>query len=51
VAALMRRRHRRVHRIAWLVLAVLLPCVLIAALVTRPSGPVEAPAIQLAPPR
>ena len=47
----MRRRHRRVHRIAWLALAFLLPGILLVALAIRPSGPIEAPATQLAPPR
>ncbi len=47
----MQRRHRRVHHLAWLALAILLPGVLIVALALRPSGPLEAPAVQLAPPR
>lgn len=50
-APLMRRRHRSVHRTIWLALAVLLPLVLIVAMSVRPNGPIEAPAIQLAPPR
>ncbi len=47
----MRRRHRSVHRTIWLALAVLLPLVLIVAMSVRPNGPIEAPAIQLAPPQ
>ena len=47
----MRRRHRSVHRAVWLVLSVLLPVILIGALIVRRDGPLEAPAIQLAPPR
>jgi hypothetical protein len=47
----MRRRHRSVHRAAWSVLLILLPAILIAAMAIRRDGPLEAPAIQLAPPR
>ena len=47
----MRRRHRSVHRAVWLVLSVLLPAILIGALTIRRNGPLEAPAIQLAPPQ
>ena len=47
----MRRRHREVHRVAWLVLAFLLPAIVLASLMLRPIGPTEAPQIQLAPPK
>jgi hypothetical protein len=47
----MRRRHRRVHRLAWVVLALLLPGVVLVALAIRRSGPTETAAIQLAPPK
>jgi hypothetical protein len=47
----MRRRHRAAHRAIWTVLAVLLPAVILVALALRPSGPLEAPAVQLAPPK
>ncbi len=46
----MRQRHRQVHRLAWLVLALLLPGILLGALAIRRSGPTETAAIQLAPP-
>jgi hypothetical protein len=47
----MRRRHRAAHARIWLVLAVLLPTALIAALALRQSGPGERPAVRLeAPP-
>jgi hypothetical protein len=46
----MRRGHRRAHRVIWLMLAVMLPAVLLAALAVRPTGPTEAPQIRLAPP-
>lgn len=46
----MRRRHRTMHRAVWTVLAVLLPAILIGAMSIRRDGPVEAPAIRLAPP-
>jgi hypothetical protein len=47
----MQRRHRNVHRTAWLVLAVLLPAILIGAMSIRRDGPLEAPAIRLAAPQ
>jgi hypothetical protein len=47
----MRRRHRAVHRVGWLVLAFLLPAVVLVSLMLRPVGPTEAPQIQLAPPK
>jgi hypothetical protein len=46
----MRRRHRTMHRAVWTLLAVLLPAILIGAMSIRRDGPVEAPAIRLAPP-
>jgi hypothetical protein len=46
-----RRRHRALHRIIWLVLAGLLPVVVLLSLALRPTGPTEAPQIQLAPPK
>jgi hypothetical protein len=47
----MRRRHREVHRMAWLVLVFLLPAVVLVSLMLRHIGPTEAPQIQLAPPK
>lgn len=47
----MRRRHRAIHRVTWLVLAGLLPAILLVSLLLRPVGPTEAPQIQLAPPK
>ncbi|MGA3004232.1 MAG: hypothetical protein ABSE20_21170 [Acetobacteraceae bacterium] len=47
----MRRRHRDVHRVAWLALAFLLPAIVLLSLMLRPIGPTEAPQIQLAPPK
>jgi hypothetical protein len=47
----MRRRHRHVHRLVWLLLAGLLPAVVLFALAMRPTGPTEAPQIQLSPPK
>ncbi len=47
----MRRRHRDVHRVTWLLLAVMLPAVVVLSLVLRPTGPTEAPQIELAPPK
>ena len=47
----MRRRHRDVHRLIWLVLAGLLPVVVLLSLTLRPGGPTEAPQIQLTPPK
>lgn len=47
----MRRRHRTAHRAVWIALAVVLPLILIVAMTVRRNGPLEAPAIQLAPPR
>lgn len=43
----MQRRHRAAHYRVWTLLAVLLPLTLLAALVLRHNGPLEAPAIQL----
>jgi len=42
--------HRRAHRLIWPVLAVLLPAILLVAAFVRVEGPLEAPAVQLAPP-
>jgi hypothetical protein len=47
----MRRRHRDVHRVAWLVLTFLLPAIVLLSLTLRPIGPTEAPQMQLAPPK
>ena len=47
----MNRRHRSAHRLIWLILAGLLPAVVLLALVCRPTGPIEAPQVQLAPPK
>ena len=47
----MTRAHRAAHRYMWLMLAVLLPLTVLGALVSRPSGPTEAPQLQLAPPK
>ena len=43
----MRRRHRRAHRIAWMVLAVALPLALLVPLALRPSGPRETVPLRL----
>lgn len=45
----MRRRHRRVHRFAWTVLAVILPLVILGALSARRVGPEEAASVRIAP--
>jgi hypothetical protein len=47
----MRRRHREVHRMTWLVMALLLPAIVLVSLMLRPVGPTEAPQIQLAAPK
>jgi hypothetical protein len=45
------RRLRAAHAGVWIVLALLLPAVLLAALALRPGGPGERPAVLLeAPP-
>ncbi|WP_158292187.1 hypothetical protein [Paracraurococcus ruber] len=44
----MRLRHRRLHLLAWLALAALLPALLLGALLARPSGPAEPP-VRIAP--
>ena len=46
----MRTGHRRAHRLIWLMLAIALPVAVLLPLALRPSGPMEAPAIRLAPP-
>lgn len=43
----MRRRHRTAHARIWMVLAILLPSVIVAAMVIRQQGPTEAPAIKV----
>jgi hypothetical protein len=47
----MRRRHRSAHRAIWLILVGLLPAIVLLSLIFRPSGPIEAPPAQLAPPK
>jgi hypothetical protein len=47
----MRRRHRTMHGVAWTLLAVLLPFILVVAMSIRLDGPLEAPAVKLAPPQ
>jgi hypothetical protein len=37
--------------VVWLLLAGLLPAIIVLSLVLRPIGPVEAPQIQLSPPK
>jgi hypothetical protein len=51
VDVVVRRAHRRAHRVIWLVLACLLPLVVLLSLAARPIGPTEAPQIRLAPPK
>jgi hypothetical protein len=46
----MQRRHRRLHRRAWLLLAVLLPAILLVALGVRTSQRADHPPVRLAPP-
>lgn len=46
----MQRRHRSAHRRAWIMLSVLLPALLLAALAFRQNGPAEAPPIRLSEP-
>ena len=48
--ALMQRRHRSAHRRVWVLLSVLLPVLLLAALALQQNGPAEAPAIRLSEP-
>jgi hypothetical protein len=47
----MQRRHRAAHRHAWRALLVLLPLILLASLALRRTGPSEAAAIMLMPPK
>jgi len=47
----MQRRHRIAHRRMWGVLLILLPLILLASLALRRTGPNEAAAIMLAPPK
>ena len=46
----MRLSHRTAHRWLWRVLVIVLPTIVLGAIATRPSGPLEAPAIRLSPP-
>jgi hypothetical protein len=49
---MMQRRHRSAHRRVWLLLSMLLPALLLAALAFRQNGPAESPPIRLSePPR
>jgi hypothetical protein len=43
------RVHRRAHWLIWLGLSVLLPALLFASLLARRDGPLETPAVRLAP--
>ncbi len=47
----MRRVHRQAHRVIWLVFACALPAIILLSLAFRPTGPAEAPQIQLSPPK
>jgi hypothetical protein len=47
----MQRRHRAAHRRIWGALLVLLPLILLASLGLRRTGPSEAAAILLVPPK
>ena len=42
---------RRVHKIAWIVFAVLIPAILVTGLIVRQDGPWERPAIRLEAPQ
>lgn len=44
------RRYARAHRVAWTLLAVLLPLLLVGALALRQTGPLEAAPVRLAGP-
>jgi hypothetical protein len=46
----MQRRQIRAHRRIWMVLAVLLPVALLAAMALRQNGPREAPPVRLEAP-
>lgn len=46
----MRLRHRRAHLLAWGVLALLLPAILLGALALRLATPQEHAPVRLAPP-
>ncbi|MEM8813460.1 MAG: hypothetical protein AAGF59_12645 [Pseudomonadota bacterium] len=46
----MKPAHIRAHRWIWLLLAVLIPVGFVAALLGKAAAPVDAPAVQLAPP-
>jgi hypothetical protein len=45
------RRQRAAHRRVWVALAAILPLILLGGLVLRQGGPLEAPAMQLEPPK
>jgi hypothetical protein len=45
------RRQRAAHRGVWIALAAILPLILLGGLVLRQGGPLEAPAVRLAPPK
>jgi hypothetical protein len=44
-------RQRAAHARVWLALAAILPLILLGGFVLRQGGPLEAPAVQLAPPQ
>ncbi len=46
----MRSAHRRAHRLAWRVLALLLPAILLGGLLLGRGGPDDLAPVQLAPP-
>lgn len=46
----MRRAHRRAHRLAWRVLALLLPAILLGGLLLGRGGPDDLVPVSLAPP-
>jgi hypothetical protein len=47
---MMQRRHRSAHRRVWVLLSVLLPVLLLAALAFRQNGPAESAPIRLSEP-
>lgn len=46
----MKPAHIRAHRRIWFVLAVLIPLGFVAAWIGKSAAPLDAPAVQLAPP-
>lgn len=46
----MRRAHRNNHARIWMVLVIVLPAILIAAMVLRQQGPTETPAVRIEAP-